>query len=104
MPSYAIQLAQDLVRCPSVTPAEGGALDLMQGELCKLGFNCTRLPFGRGVARIDNLLRGVVLAGRILLLPAIQMLFRREILTNGSTIHLAVFYLTVNCLAEALQT
>jgi succinyl-diaminopimelate desuccinylase len=55
MPSYAIQLAQDLVRCPSVTPAEGGALDLMQDELCKLGFNCTRLPFGRGVARIDNL-------------------------------------------------
>ncbi len=55
MPSYAIQLAQDLVRCPSVTPAEGGALDLMQDELCKLGFDCTRLPFGNGVARIDNL-------------------------------------------------
>ena len=55
MPSYAIQLAQDLVRCPSVTPAEGGALDLMQDELCKLGFNCTRLPFGTGVKRIDNL-------------------------------------------------
>jgi succinyl-diaminopimelate desuccinylase len=55
MPSYAIQLAQDLVRCPSVTPVEGGALDLMQDELCKLGFDCTRLPFGRGGARIDNL-------------------------------------------------
>ena len=55
MPSYAIQLAQDLLRCPSVTPAEGGALDLMENELCKLGFDCTRLPFGRGVARIDNL-------------------------------------------------
>ena len=55
MPSYAIKLAQDLVRCPSVTPAEGGALDLMQDELCRLGFDCTRLPFGRGVARIDNL-------------------------------------------------
>ena len=55
MQSYAIQLAQDLVRCPSVTPAEGGALDLMQDKLCKLGFNCTRLPFGKGVARIDNL-------------------------------------------------
>ena len=55
MPSYATQLAQDLVRCPSVTPAEGGALDLMEDELCKLGFDCTRLPFGRGVARIDNL-------------------------------------------------
>lgn len=55
MPSYAIQLAQDLVRCPSVTPAEGGALDLLQEELSKLGFDCTRLPFGEGAARIDNL-------------------------------------------------
>ena len=55
MPSYAIQLAQDLVRCPSVTPAEGGALDLMQDNLFKLGFDCKRLPFGKGIARIDNL-------------------------------------------------
>ena len=55
MSSYAVQLTQDLVRCPSVTPAEGGALDLMQDELVKLGFDCTRLPFGKGVARIDNL-------------------------------------------------
>ena len=55
MPSYAIQLAQDLVRCPSVTPAEGGALDLMQTELGNLGFDCTRLPFGEGTRRIDNL-------------------------------------------------
>ena len=55
MPSYAIQLTQDWVRCPSVTPAEGGALDLLQDELGKLGFECTRLPFGEGVARIDNL-------------------------------------------------
>ncbi|XDZ69665.1 succinyl-diaminopimelate desuccinylase [Alphaproteobacteria bacterium LSUCC0744] len=55
MSSYAIQLAQKLVRCPSVTPAEGGALDLLQDELGKLGFNCKRLPFGGGEKRIDNL-------------------------------------------------
>ena len=42
MSSYAIELAQNLVRCPSVTPAEGGALDLLQGELGKLGFTCVR--------------------------------------------------------------
>ena len=77
MPSYAIQLAQDLVRCPSVTPAEGGALDLMQDELSKLGFDCTRLPFGTGVARIDNLFarRGIsgphfAFAGHIDVVPA----------------------------------
>ncbi|MDC1293787.1 succinyl-diaminopimelate desuccinylase [Candidatus Puniceispirillum sp.] len=55
MPSYAVQLAQRLVRCPSVTPVEGGALDLLQDEFTKLGFDCTRLPFGTGKKRIDNL-------------------------------------------------
>ena len=55
MPSYAVQLAQRLVRCPSVTPIEGGALDLLQDEFTKIGFNCTRLPFGAGDKRIDNL-------------------------------------------------
>ncbi len=53
--SYAVDLAQRLVRCPSVTPQEGGALDLLQKELEGLGFDCTRLPFGEGAARIDNL-------------------------------------------------
>lgn len=55
MPSYAVQLAQRLVRCPSVSPVEGGALDLLQDEFTKLGFDCTRLPFGAGEKRIDNL-------------------------------------------------
>ena len=55
MPSYAVQLAQRLVRCPSVTPIEGGALDLLQDEFTRLGFDCTRLPFGTGGKRIDNL-------------------------------------------------
>ena len=55
MPSYAVQLAQKLVRCRSVTPVEGGALDLLQDEFTKLGFDCTRLPFGAGEQRIDNL-------------------------------------------------
>ncbi|MGB2486293.1 MAG: succinyl-diaminopimelate desuccinylase [Candidatus Puniceispirillaceae bacterium] len=53
--SYAVCLTQDLVKCPSVTPAEGGALDLLELVLTELGFSCTRLPFGEGEARIDNL-------------------------------------------------
>jgi succinyl-diaminopimelate desuccinylase len=55
MPSYAVQLAQRLVRCPSVTPIEGGALDLLQDEFTKLGFDCTRLSFGAEEKQIDNL-------------------------------------------------
>ena len=53
--AHAVDLAQRLIRCPSVTPAEGGALDLLEAELSVIGFACTRLPFGEGSARIDNL-------------------------------------------------
>lgn len=49
------QLLQDLIRCPSVTPAEGGALALLEERLTKAGFTCHRLPFGTGDDRIDNL-------------------------------------------------
>ena len=54
-PSYAVDLAARLIRCESVTPAEGGALSLLAKELGCLGFECTRLPFGEGSARIENL-------------------------------------------------
>lgn len=54
-PSYGVDLSARLIKCPSVTPHEAGALDLVQGELEALGFAVTRLPFGEGDARIDNL-------------------------------------------------
>ena len=54
-PSYAIDLAARLIRCESVTPAEGGALRLLADELGDLGFECIWLPFGDGAARIQNL-------------------------------------------------
>ena len=51
-----VDLAARLIRCPSVTPKEGGALDLLQTELETLGFTCTRLPFEEsGTERVDNL-------------------------------------------------
>ena len=54
-PSYAVDLAARLIRCESVTPAEGGALSLLAKELGSHGFECTRLPFGEGAARVENL-------------------------------------------------
>ncbi|MEQ9143137.1 MAG: succinyl-diaminopimelate desuccinylase [Parvibaculaceae bacterium] len=51
-----VALAADLIRCPSVTPEEGGALDLLQARLEALGFTCTRLPFSdEGTPDVDNL-------------------------------------------------
>ena len=39
----ALSLAADLIRCPSVTPEEGGALVLLEGVLSRAGFECTRV-------------------------------------------------------------
>jgi len=39
-------LAAALIRCPSVTPRDEGALDLVAAALEKLGFDCHRLVFG----------------------------------------------------------
>lgn len=51
-----VAAAQSLIRCPSVTPAEGGALDWLQAELEKLGFTCWRLPFSdTDTPDVDNL-------------------------------------------------
>ncbi|MEQ8746554.1 succinyl-diaminopimelate desuccinylase [Pyruvatibacter sp.] len=51
-----VELAAALIRCPSVTPAEGGALDLLEKTLSNLGFVCHRLPFEEaGEDRVDNL-------------------------------------------------
>jgi len=43
MPTDPARLTADLVRCPSVTPEEGGALTLLQGMLERAGFTCTRV-------------------------------------------------------------
>ncbi len=51
-----VALAQALIRCRSVTPAEGGALTLLQSVLGPAGFNCHRLPFSEaGTPDVDNL-------------------------------------------------
>ncbi|MGH6618601.1 MAG: succinyl-diaminopimelate desuccinylase [Alphaproteobacteria bacterium] len=52
----AVELARDLIRCPSVTPAEGGALGHLQKVLEGLGFVCHRLRFSDAdTPDVDNL-------------------------------------------------
>ncbi|MEZ5666174.1 MAG: succinyl-diaminopimelate desuccinylase [Alphaproteobacteria bacterium] len=51
-----VALASALIRCPSVTPADAGALDVLQRALQGLGFRCHRLPFSAaGTPDVDNL-------------------------------------------------
>jgi succinyl-diaminopimelate desuccinylase len=54
-PTDPVPLAQALIRCRSVTPADDGALDIVQRALEPLGFACTRLVFGPDDYRVDNL-------------------------------------------------
>ena len=51
-----VELAAALIRRPSVTPADAGALDVLQDALERLGFVCHRLPFAEeGAEEVDNL-------------------------------------------------
>jgi succinyl-diaminopimelate desuccinylase len=46
-----VDLARDLIRKPSVTPADEGAMDVLERALTGLGFHCRRMPF----ENIENL-------------------------------------------------
>tara|TARA_B110000438_G_scaffold301026_1_gene354862 strand:+ start:479 stop:1660 length:1182 start_codon:yes stop_codon:yes gene_type:complete len=51
-----IILTQALVQCPSITPKDEGALNIIQAHLASLDFNCTRLPFSdKNSYDVDNL-------------------------------------------------
>ena len=43
VPVDPVQLTADLIRCPSVTPAEAGALQLLEKLLSDAGFDCYRV-------------------------------------------------------------
>ncbi len=45
-PIDPVQLTADLLRCPSVTPIEGGALVILETLLTDAGFTCTRVDRG----------------------------------------------------------
>ena len=59
-PIDPVELTRDLIRRPSVTPADAGAMDTLERVLTGLGFTCRRMAFegptGQGAdARIENL-------------------------------------------------
>jgi len=56
MTSPAIRIAQDLIRCPSVTPDEAGALATLENLLGKAGFAVSRVTFqDEGTPDVENL-------------------------------------------------
>jgi len=56
MPADPVAIARDLVRCRSVTPAEGGALAFLEMTLRGAGFTVHRMTFSEpGTADVENL-------------------------------------------------
>ena len=54
--SDPVAIAQALIRCPSVTPAEGGALAYLEGLLKSTGFEVHRVTFAEpGTPPVENL-------------------------------------------------
>jgi succinyl-diaminopimelate desuccinylase len=75
----ALDLAQALLRCASVTPEDAGAQALLAGALEGLGFNVTHLPFGTTpnfFARIGNSGPHFCFAGHTDVVPAGQGAWR----------------------------
>lgn len=55
-PPDCLPLLQELVRCPSVTPAEAGTLTVLENYLSDAGFVCQRLIFKQeGTPDVENL-------------------------------------------------
>lgn len=55
-PYDPVEIAVELIRCPSVTPEDAGALATLAGWLAPLGFNCERMRFSdENTPDIDNL-------------------------------------------------
>ncbi|MBT5185522.1 MAG: succinyl-diaminopimelate desuccinylase [Kordiimonadaceae bacterium] len=51
-----VDFTAELIKCPSVTPKDAGALSVLESALNDMGFTCTRLPFSEeGTADVDNL-------------------------------------------------
>jgi succinyl-diaminopimelate desuccinylase len=55
-PYDPLAIAVELIRCPSVTPAEAGSLGVLEKYLEPLGFRCERMRFSaEGTPDVDNL-------------------------------------------------
>lgn len=63
-PIDALGLSQALIRCPSVTPADAGALGVLEGALASMGFKCHRMVFSApSTPDVDNLYARLGTAG-----------------------------------------
>ena len=75
-----LQLSKDLIRFPSVTPKDAGAISFLSKKLKKLGFNCKILEFKDKRSKpIKNLYAKIGKKDQTCAMRDILMLFPQEI-------------------------
>ena len=63
-----IALTQALVKCPSITPKDAGALQIIEDHLKNIGFKCTKLIFKeKGYENVSNLYEKIVTSFTLLI-------------------------------------
>ena len=50
-----VELTSALIKCRSITPTSAGSIDLIISYLEPMGFNCTKIDFGQGDEKVENL-------------------------------------------------
>ncbi len=88
-----LPLAQALIRCNSVTPADGGSLSVLSEALERLGFTVTRLKYGEIeniFARLGTAGPHVCFAGHTDVVPVGSANWRFD--PFGATVHDGVLY------------
>jgi succinyl-diaminopimelate desuccinylase len=78
--NHTLALTEALIACRTVTPAEGGALDLLEQRLAKAGFQCERLDAGPAHLRVGNLVAWHGQAGTG---PSVLLLGHTDVVPTG---------------------
>ena len=91
MPSFnELSLSKDLIKFPSVTPVDAGAINFLSKKLKSLGFKCKILEFSKGKGRpIKNLYARLGKNNQISVTLVIPMWYHLVIITNGQLIPLS---------------
>ena len=50
-----VELTAALIKCRSITPASAGSIDLIISYLEPMGFTCSKIDFGKGDEKVENL-------------------------------------------------
>ena len=84
-----LQLSKELIRFPSVTPKDAGAIKFLSKKLKKLGFDCKILEFRDKRSKpIKNLYARIGKRGQTYAMQGIPTLYHLEILRTGLLIPL----------------